>query len=58
MSIQVKVLNENACNTIESLIRSKDPSFKPCISVRDKLSEIQNDHHLDDLINKEHGEIS
>ena len=41
MSIQVRVLNEKACNTIESLIRSKDPSFKPCISVRDKLSEIE-----------------
>ena len=40
MSIQVRVLNEKACNTIESLIRSKDPSFHPCISVRDKPNEI------------------
>lgn len=40
MSIQVRVLNEKACNTIESLIRSKDPSFRPCISVRDKPNEI------------------
>jgi len=40
MSIQVRVLNEKSCNTIETLIRGKNPSFKPCISVRDKTSEI------------------
>jgi len=40
MSIQVRVLNEKACNTIENLIRNKNPSFHPCISVRDKTNEV------------------
>lgn len=41
MPIQVRILNKKACNTIESLIHSKDPSLKPCISVRDKTNEIE-----------------
>jgi calcineurin-like phosphoesterase family protein len=30
----------------------------PLLRHRDKLSEMANDHHLDDLINKDNGEIS
>ena len=41
MSLQVKVLNEKACNTIENLIRTKKPGFQPCISVKDKNNEIE-----------------
>ena len=40
MLIQVKILNEKACDTIENLIRTKNPGFQPCISVKDKSNEL------------------
>jgi hypothetical protein len=41
MSIQVRVLNQKACNAIENFIRTKEPSFHPCISVRDQSNEAE-----------------
>ncbi len=40
MSIQLRILNNLECQTIEYLIRNKNPSLEPCVSVRDKMNEI------------------